>query len=229
MDHFLVHLGYSLMLCALVARDIFWLRGMLVLAQSCIFGYALLHGLTGMAVWNLVFVLINACWALLIAHERRAAALPAELRAVYERHFSAMTPREFLRFWGLGEARRVDGGRLVPNGVHPHDLLFLLSGEAQVSRAGQTLARLPAGSFIAEMSLLTGQVTSADVDALGLVDLRAWPSSRIDAIRRDRPALWIKLQSVLGLDLVEKLKRAAPPAAAEAEAGSLGDLRTAPA
>ena len=37
----IVHLGYSLMLCALVARDILWLRGTLVLAQSVLAGMPL--------------------------------------------------------------------------------------------------------------------------------------------------------------------------------------------
>lgn len=215
-----VHLGYVFMLIALLARDVLWLRSILVLAQGSIGAYAWGQDLVGMACWNAAFVVINAIWALLILRERQAAALPAALQAIHARHFSAMTPREFLRFWAMGSPGQVHDARLVPAGVHPHALLFLVSGQARVSRQGLELARLPQGSFIAEMSLLTGQPTSADVDAIGAVAVRSWSAEQLAGLRGARPALWIKLQSVLGLDLVEKLKRAAPLNAAAADTGS---------
>lgn len=215
-----VHLGYVFMLIALLARDVLWLRSILVLAQGSICAYAWGQGLIGMACWNAAFVVINAIWALLILRERQAAAIPTELQAIHARHFSAMAPREFLRFWAMGSPGQIRDARLVPAGVHPHALLFLVSGQARVSRQGLELARLPRGSFVAEMSLLTGQSTSADVDAIGTVDVRSWSAEQLAGLRSSRPALWIKLQSVLGLDLVEKLKRAAPVNATAADTGS---------
>lgn len=213
---YLVHLGYLFMLAALLAKDMLWLRGLLVVAQGALCAYAASRQLSGMAAWNAAFVLINLGWALAIVRERRAATMPEALQPLYESHFAAMGPREFLRFWSLGERREVPAGaRLVPQGVHPHDLLFLIRGQARVLRGGMELARLPPGSFVAEMSLLTGQRTSADVDAVDAVELMAWPARRVQAIRDGRPGLWIKLQSVLGLDMVEKLKRAAPAAASQ--------------
>ncbi|MGH7805788.1 MAG: Crp/Fnr family transcriptional regulator [Candidatus Binatia bacterium] len=202
----LVHLGYALMLCALVARDVLWLRGMLVAAQSTLTVYAWLTDRPGMAAWNALFVAINAGWALRIARERRAVELPPELRAIHERRFAAFTPPEFLRFWSSAHDRDFPGGRIVTAGEAPPELMLLLNGEARVMQGIRTVATLRPGSFIAEMSLVADTVASADVEALGGVRVRAWPMAEVRKLRARQPLLWSKLQSSIGYDLVEKLK-----------------------
>ena len=205
----LVHLGYVLMLVALLARDILWLRALLVGAQANLGLYAWTQGLGGMMFWNALFVLINTVWVLRILRQRRAVRLPPALEAVHRRHFAALTSQEFLAFWQAGSGRRAQGQRLVEQGVLAAELMFLNAGEARVMAGSKDLARLPAGSFIGEMSLLTGAPTSAAVEAVGEVELRCWPVPWLQQVRLRQPALWSKLQSVLGHDLIEKLRRAA--------------------
>jgi hypothetical protein len=202
----LVHLGYALMLCALVARDVLWLRGMLVAAQTTLTAYAWLTGRPGMAAWNALFVVINAAWALRIVHERRAVELPVELRAIHERRFAAFTAPEFLRFWNSARDREFAGGRIVTAGEAPSELMLVLSGEVRVMQGTRSIATLRPGSFIAEMSLVADTVASADVEAAGAVRVRAWPMAAMRELRAREPMLWSKLQSSIGHDLVEKLK-----------------------
>ena len=57
------------MLCALVARDILWLRGTLVLAQTILGLYAWGAGIQAIAAWNVLFVLINLTWVVKILRE----------------------------------------------------------------------------------------------------------------------------------------------------------------
>jgi len=208
-----VHIGYTLMLIALLARDILWLRAVLVCAQGNLALYAWTHGLVGMTAWNTLFVVINALWVLRILQERRAVRLPPELEPIHDAYFAAFSAKEFLRFWSWGQSREA-GGRLVQADTHPLELLFLQQGAVSVRRRDVEIARLPAGSFIAEMSLLTGEPTTADVDAPTPVQLRAWPVARLHELRARQPLLWTRLQSVLGHDLIEKLKRSAPPVGA---------------
>ena len=40
-----------------------------------------------------------------------------------------------------------------------------------------------------------------------------WPVSQLQAVRLRSPNLWAKIQSVLGHDLVEKIKRSTAPSA----------------
>ena len=203
----LVHLGYALMLVALLARDVLWLRAILVAAQSTLAAYAWFTDRPSMAAWNALFVLINFIWVLRILHERRAVELPPELRDLHRAHFSAFSAPEFLRFWNSGVAREEQDGVLATTGQQPEALLFLVKGAAEVRAENRRIATLPAGSFIAEMSLLTAAAASADVIAIGTVQLRCWPMAELRSLAQRQPAMWTHLQSALGQDLVAKIRR----------------------
>ena len=207
---YLVHFGYLLQLFALLARDVLWLRGILVVAQSVLAAYAYLRGPEFMPYvwWNVLFVLINLYWVARLLRERASVELPAELVPIHEKHFAAMAPPEFLRLWREGRKGRLTDAQLVLEGTKPDALYFLLSGEVAVTTGGRELARLAAGSFVAEMSLLTGERTTADAYARGTVEYLAWPAATLAKLRTRNPMLWSKVQSVLGHDLVEKIRRA---------------------
>jgi len=207
---YLVHFGYLLQLFALLARDVLWLRGILVVAQSVLAAYAYLRGPEFMPYvwWNVLFVLINLYWVVRLLRERASVDLPAELVPIYEAHFAAMAPPEFLRLWREGRRESITDAQLVQQGTRPDALYFLLSGEVAVVSGGREMARLAAGSFVAEMSLLTGEPTTADAFALGTVEYIAWRVATLARLRTRSPVLWNKVQSVLGHDLVEKIRRA---------------------
>ena len=205
---FLVHFGYLLQLFALLARDVLWLRGILVAAQSVLATYAYLRGpeFLPYVFWNALFVMINLYWVARLLRERAAVKLPDELKSLHEQHFAALAPPEFLRLWRDGERKAVTDAQLVREGTRPEALLFLLSGKAAVRRHGRALAELGPGNFVAEMSLLTGERTTADVVAQGPVEYMSWPAAKLARLRQRNPMLWSKVQSVLGHDLVEKIK-----------------------
>ena len=208
---YLVHVGYLIQLFALLARDVLWLRGMLIVAQSLLAGYAFALGLWPYVFWNALFVSINTWWVLKLLQERRAVKLPADLRPLYERHFAALSPAEFLRVWNEGRRATMQDAVLVRENSRPDALCFLLAGEAEVRQGGRRLAQLGAGSFVGEMSLLTGEACTADVVAVGTVEVMSWPAERLARIRGRDAVLWTKIQSVLGHDLVEKIRRSAAP------------------
>ncbi len=211
----LVHVGYALMLVALLARDVLWLRSALAAAQTTLTAYAWFTGRPSMAAWNALFVLINTLWALRILRERRAVALPVELAPLHAAHFAALSALEFLQLWALGKVQTApDGELLVRRGERPLWLHYLLSGTVRVEQDGKLLVRLSAGSFVGEMSLLTAQPANADVKCEGSVQLRAWAVAGLDQLRARKPAQWARIQSVLGRDIVEKIQRATADAPA---------------
>lgn len=202
----LVNLGYGLMLTALLARDILWLRSILIAAQSSLCAYALTAAMPNVALWNALFVLINIVQVLRIAHERRAIRLPQPVEAIRQVNFQAMTPTEFLAFWQRGQA--VDGacGTLIAQGVASDRLIVLTAGSVSVRVGEQEVARLGAGRLLAEMSLLTGEPTSANVVAEMPVSYRYWTRETLDALRLRKPDQWTKLQAAIGHDLVLKIR-----------------------
>lgn len=204
----LLNFGYILMLSALVMRDVLWLRLTMVLAQSVLGLYAWSLGLTNNVAWNAVFVTINVGWAVRILRERRAVALPDPLRLLHRRHFSALPPGEFLRWWRLGHRETLHAGRMTTNGVFPESLYFVLSGIARVSRDGAQVTDLEAGHFVAEMSLITGRPANADVVAEGTIEVMRWEVTDLKALREREPAMWARVQSAIGQDLVAKIQRA---------------------
>lgn len=205
MTNVLPNLAYGLMLLAFLTRDVLYLRGLLVVAQGLVVVYTWRAGVPVIAVWNVLFVSINAWMALQVLRERRAVELPPDLRTLHARHFSAMTPQEFLGWWRQGRRDTLAPHRLTAAGQRPEWLYFLLNGTVRVSRDGATLVELPAGYFVAEMSLLTDQPANADVEATGPIEVVRWPTAGLQSLRARNPALWTKIQSVLGLDLVEKI------------------------
>lgn len=218
----LVHIGYVLMLGALLARDILWLRTLLVGAQSFIAAYAFTHGVAAIGLWNALFVAINAVWVVRILLERRAVRLPEELVEIYESRFAALTPPEFLRLWGWAQRQSYDSAMLARAGERPDALYFLLEGAVSVRKDGRELARLASGAFVGEMSLLTGGPATADAVALGRVEAQVWPAAQLQALRQRNPVLWTRVQSVLGRDIVEKIQRSAGPASTSAELSAAG-------
>lgn len=203
----LVNLGYVLMLFAFLARDVLLLRSLAVIAQLIVTAYTYSLGVYLVSSWNLLFACINIVWVVLILRERRSVRVPDELEALYARHFSALSPREFLRWWNLGRDETLQNERLTTNGQRPGGLYFLIDGAVRISRDSQTVTELPSGHFVAEMSMITGEPANADVDAVGRINVRQWAEHDLRTIREREPSLWIKIQSVIGLDLVSKIRR----------------------
>jgi CRP-like cAMP-binding protein len=204
----LANLAYVLTLIAFVTRDVLYLRSLLVAAQIIVVTYTWYNGVHLISAWNALFVVINSYMVVQILRERRAVELPDDLRPLHERHFAALSPQEFLRLWRQGRREMLRAGdRLARAGQRPDSLYFILSGQVRVSRNHANVFELPAGHFVAEMSLLTGEMANADVDAVGDVEVVRWPTQDLRDVRQRNPSLWTKIQSVIGHDLVEKIQR----------------------
>ena len=207
MSILLVHLGYTLMLCALVTRDVLWLRTTMILAQAILATYAWTIGLKTNVAWNTVFITINVIWVVKILRERRAVSLPDDLRPLYERNFFALSRPEFLRFWSLGRRETLRDVLMVQRGSFPDSLYFILRGTVRVSRGGVHVTDLEGGYFVAEMSLITGEPANADVTARGTIEVVRWPVEELKELRESQPVFWGRIQSAIGHDLVVKIQR----------------------
>jgi hypothetical protein len=209
---YLVHIGYGLMLCALVSRDILWLRTILICAQSFLAVYAWRVNVQSIAWWNVAFVAINTVWVIVIVRQRRAVTLSPELSRLHRKYFAALSATEFARLWKRGHRETIPAGTtLTSRGNFPASLYFLLSGEVNIRRSQGETTSLPGGYFIGEMSLLTGEPSTADAVVETAVKVIRWSTDDLAGIKSSDSGLWTKIQSVLGHDLVEKLKRSRLP------------------
>ena len=201
-----VNVGYGLMLAALLTRDILWLRLILMAGQLCLCIFALQSNVLNAAIWNALFVVINAAQSTLVWRERREVRLPDHLEALYAGRFKLMRRSEFLRLWKLSSEQRIEQGRLIAAGETNDKLYLIADGEVVIRVRGHEMARLSKGAFVAEMSFLTQETTSADVDVDAPMTCRYWTRAQLDRLSQRHPKLWNNLQAAIGHDLVGKLR-----------------------
>jgi len=207
MPYYFVNVGYVIVLCAFLVRDMLLLRSLLLTAQIIVAYFSYGAGLYTTVTWNLIFAVINIAWIVILLRDRRAVQVPPSLRDVYDKHFQAMTASEFLQFWKLGRRQRWMDAPLIKAGTQPSALYLLLGGRASVKRDGTVLTELTEGYFLGEMSLLTGRPANADVTAVGEVDIMEWRTADLLELRDRKATLWIRVQSAIGYDLVAKVQR----------------------
>jgi CRP-like cAMP-binding protein len=207
MPAFLVHIGYLLMLAGLLARDILVLRSLLLVAQIILAAYAMSIPVPAITAWNIVFASINVVWIGLIVRERRATYVPVELQSIHQRHFAAMSPAEFLRWWRLGRTETIRARPLTREGVTPAALYFILAGSARVQRGSTLVTELGPGALVGEMSLVTGGAANAIVEPRDEVTVHRWNRTDVEPLQSRDLAMWTKIQSAIGVDLVAKIQR----------------------
>lgn len=206
MAYALVNMGYFLMFLALAAKDILFLRSILIFGQLSLVSYGYFFDNQWVSYWNLLFFGINSFQIARLLRERSQIELPAELTDLYRRVFSSMSSREFLTFWNMGRTERREVGQMIQEGAHQRELVLILSGVLNVVKSGEVMAQLTRGSFVAEMSFFTGKPASADVFADGAVEYIVWNQEKLRNLNQINPQLFIKIQNVLGRDLAGKIK-----------------------
>ena len=99
----------------------------------------------------------------------------------------------------MGTIKSVTDGYFIHSGEKQNNLLLVLSGKAEVEVNGKPIASLERGSFIAEISFLTGEpAISADVHARGEVIFISWKSDRLGKnLQHQNSSFWMKLQHAL--------------------------------
>ena len=156
----LIHLRYIITLAAMLARDILLLRSLLIVAQVIVATYAFSMGHAGLADRDLELALLRHQHRLGDPDPARSArggaagGSGADLRAPLRGDDAAGVPAL------VGDRPARDGARSAPrlSGAAARTRCTSSSRARRASAAvGVPIADLPAGFFVAEMSLITGQ------------------------------------------------------------------------
>ena len=219
-----IHLAYILTLAGYLVRDILLLRTLLVAASATM----LIYFLAGMAdpawtpvAWQLVLILVNAVWVVVLLRERRGIRLSDEERELQETLFREFSALEVMKLLRAGEWVSLDAGDVLTRRGDPVEHLYLVNnGEVEVDRGPHLNGRrIRDGGLIGEMSFLKGVNASATVTATVPSRCLAWRQDRLRALLQRNPSMRGMVMSVIGSDLTHKL--ATPPEyAPEATPGS---------
>ena len=204
---YLLNAAYLCMLIALAVRNILFLRIILITAQGLFIGYSLVTANYTVLIWNSLFSVINLSHVIVLQRRRRPVQIPAELQDIYKEVFHDMSKREFLYFWQIGKETIHEEAVIVEEGRPQEEVMLILSGSARVMKNSKEIAELHRGSFVAEMSLLTGEPASADVVCQTPVTTITWSQKNLRSLKKLNFELWTKIQHVLSKDLVGKVKK----------------------
>ena len=207
----IINIGYGCAFIALAIKEVLWLRVVLTLSFILRFfsSYTFSENLN-VAFWNFLFIAVNIFMIIKILDERRSRFIPHEIKDIKNTIFKNLTSKEFLYLWSLGKIKSSEKELIVDEGIKQNKLMFILSGKALVKSNGKLLAILERGQFIAEMSLLTNEPTSAQVYVDNENDEKVmyieWNNNTLKRIENTNNPFWKKLHYILSSDITKKLQ-----------------------
>jgi len=206
-----LHLGNILYLLSYSVRDILWLRILTVVAIISMLPYYYTCSASPLYApigWNLLFASVNLVQIGMLILERRPVFLGEDELRLYNLIFRSLSPREFMKLVSIAKYKTTDAGQELLRQHEPvRELVLLSKGRGNVQVDGRYVAEVSSGQFVGEMGFLTQQNASASVVAALPVEYLAWPADELKKLFASSPQLHVKVQGILGIDLVEKLRQ----------------------
>lgn len=158
------HFSYLLLIVSMLMRRMLTLRLIAVLSglSSLAFDLWILNPVG--AFWDLALVLVNVGQLIYMAIEARRAVFSAEEKQFLQATMPALDKAHARRllnlgFWIDGSA----GTALTKEGEPVLNLIYLTEGEARVSHDNHNVAVCQPGSFVGEMTVMTGEPATGTV------------------------------------------------------------------
>lgn len=212
--HIATHLASILIMLAYLLKDILWLRLLTIL--SCLATITFAYLVTGgpywtIISWNLLFTAINIVQIAIIIKERAGVKFTEVEKELHETLFKNFAPFEFMKLMRIGKWLEAKKGEVLAVEQKSLDKVMLIyNGLVGVESKGQSVAQLKDGSFIGEISFITGGEATATVRALEPTRYLSWPKEEIRKLLNRNPSMKFAMQAVFSTDLTRKLTRRAP-------------------
>ncbi len=209
----LIHVANLLLLGCYLVRDILLLRVAAVVASGCFIAYFMMLDVPNWeaAVWNVVYVVVNAVQIALLVRERMRGKLTPTEAALREWIFPWMPAHKFASLARLATSSRFGPGdsSIVERG-HPVAALWLVeAGELEVLIDGRRVATCIPGDFVGEMAFIDRAAASATVRACVPSTLLVWDAKRLHEMLADEPEIQRGFHAALGTNMSQKLRRKA--------------------
>ena len=200
---------YLILALSYLVTNLFWLRALAVAAlglEGIYFYFASSPPLWVGIAWAVVFVAINLVQLLLMARERFSVRLSAGDHKIRREVFAEMTPLQFHRLLKIGAWRDLSEGAALTRQDRPvPELILIAQGRAAVLLDSQPVATVGGGSFVGEMSFLSGGGATATVVALSPLRLFVVAKPELCRLLKSDPCTEAALLKAIGRDLTLKL------------------------
>ncbi len=150
----------------------------------------------------------------ILLSRRSQRLIPRAHRDIFS-HFTRLSPGDFRKVMRLAERRRITTATVMTReGARPDALWFVLSGETQVTKQGETFA-LPPLLFTGEVAYLTGKPSVATVVAAPGAEVLSWDLGRLSRRMARDPRLRLAMDAMISADMARKIAQAFPSLAVQ--------------
>ena len=203
------HLSFAVAAFSFLMKDIILLRVIAILSSmlGIIYNFfAASEPLWLVIFWLSVFVIINLYQTISTLFELRmleCSDAEMELRNVF---FKQLSLSEFKKLINLGNHQTFPkSAQIITIDQDAPELKLIISGSVKIKQKGKILATLHAGSFIGEMSFMSGSQASADVSATEETNVISWDQASLKKLLLANPCLHLIFTQIINKDLSQKL------------------------
>jgi CRP-like cAMP-binding protein len=205
-----MHAAALVSFAAMAFKDQLKLRAVLLVSIILSIAYHLNteHGPAWEEVfWNIVTFAITFIVLIQLTLDRTHIGLSPEEEELYSA-MNSLTPGEFRALLKVGDWRTADAATtLTCEGVQPHHLFYVFSGDIGVDKGGRNLV-VPPKTFIGEVAFLHNTPASATVTLQPGARYLQWPVERLQQKIGSRNALKNSVMRLIGMDMALKIARA---------------------
>jgi len=191
---------------AYILVNILWLRILLVIASTIYIISGVSLGITSMVGWNSAYLAINLYHITFLLLDKITISLPDETKDIYHRFFSTLSTREFKKLIMMNQFCIFHREIIIQESEMTDKLFIVLAGEVDIVKSGKKIASLKPGHLIGEMSFMSHESASANAVALGNVQCAYWTHADLEKLKFKNIQVYNKFLSIIGCDLVRKLK-----------------------
>ncbi len=205
-ENFVGHFAYVLLIISMMMRNMNWLRFFAIMAGSisAVFYYTI--GDFVSMFWESMFTLVNLAQFVILQIENRRGKFSDDEAMFIETCLSGVERAYARRLVKLGAWTEVqDDVQLFEENTCPNHLMFIVSGNANVSRDGKKIGTVTRGDFLGEMSYLTGKKATATVVTSEPTRYLAFERGVLQAHLEKSPEVRHALEASFNRNLVSKL------------------------
>jgi len=208
----IVHLSNGMYLIASGFKKIILLRITLIVAGLLeIWSFLLIAAddLLINIIWGVLFVVINLFMIGLYIYEHKSLSLKDDEAKLYYLVFHKMEKVLFKKLINAGHwIASPSNSVLIRENEKTNTLLLLFEGKFRIESEGKIITYLNPGSFIGEISFITGGLATATAISETDSRLYCWDKKSLVKLLEHNPNMDIEMMKVFSSDLVNKLVRA---------------------
>jgi hypothetical protein len=155
-----------------------------------------------------LWIAVNTVQIIMILHVKMNLKFTEGEKLIHQTAFKQLSELDFKKLIKEAEWKTYKNHDvLIYEGTVINNLMVVCDGLIEVEAGGKKIAQLRNGSFVGEMSFISGDLTSANVYAVTETKIISWNKDKLKKLLQNNAELQLGMQSVLNTDLTLKLKQ----------------------